>query len=271
MKKIWLLAILAMAAFSCTDELENATPEQSLESESELKATKRCGKFDRIKKSTYHVSNNIWGHKKKGAGKQCIWASSKNRWGADAKHKKGDGTIKAYPSIIIGDHWNEGPSKTPFPLKIKDLGKVTTHWKQTNSGKAYNCAYDIWFDEKRKPGNTNAGYELMIWTNWKALNPIAHKYNSKGAVPVARNVKIGSRKYNVYYKKNSHEGIDVMSFLCTKKTNNYKADLKPIINYCVKKKWLKKNLYLTSVQAGWEIVEGGTFKTSTFKLSNVRK
>lgn len=271
MKKIWLFATLAVVVLSCSEEFENITPETTPDTGSELKATaKRSGKFDRIRKSTYHINNNVWGHNKRGAGKQDLWVTSMNSWGVNAKHKKGDGTIKAYPCILIGDHWNDGPSKSPFPRKIKDLGRVTTHWKQTNSGKSYNCAYDIWFDAKKKPGNTNAGFELMIWTNWKGMNPIAHGYNTRGALARAKKVKIGPHLYNVYYKKNSHQGIDVMSFLCVNKTNNYKADLKPIIDYCVKNKWLKREHYLTSVQAGWEIVEGGKFETTKFRLYNVK-
>jgi hypothetical protein len=120
------------------------------------------------------------------------------------------------------------------------------------------------FCKDSNPGNRAARYELMVWLNWTGTKPIAQSYDASGnAIPFARNVNIGGRTYNVYRRG------DVFSFLVTSKTNGINFNVKPLADYCVARGWMSSSVYLISIQAGWEIIKGGTYSTSSFGVSGL--
>ncbi len=213
-----------------------------------------------ISAGQYFMMNDVWGS---GAGSQCIYFNSINDWGANASHPA-TGGIKAYPAVVYGCHWGGCSSGTALPKKISSLGAVHTWWTQSSSGTAYDAAYDIWFDPSANPGNRAATYELMIWLQWQNTKPIAQTYDASGnAVPFASNISLSGRTWNVYRRGN------VFSFLPTSQTSWLSIDVKPIIDYCVARGWMTNANYMTSVQAGWEIITGGTFKTTSYGVSNI--
>ena len=256
MKKILFFLSCLLFLISCSKESVIKKDSQNT-----LKATTTvCGQYDNISAGQYFLMNNIWGS---GAGSQCIWYTSTNSWGANSSHV-GSG-IKSYPALVRGCHWGNCSSGSGLPKQISALSSsLATSWTQSSSATAYDAAYDIWFDASSNPGGRAATYELMIWTNWANTQPIAASYNSSGvAVPSFSNVSVGGVTFNVYRRGN------VFSFLRTSKSNSINVNLKSVINYCVTKGWLSNSHYLISVQCGWEIITGGTFKTTAYSVSNL--
>jgi hypothetical protein len=102
----------------------------------------------------------------------------------------------------------------------------------------------------------------MLWLNWTdGFNPIAESYDGNGAIPYASNVSLGGNTWMVY-----HRG-DVFTFRLTNRSNSINVDVRPIINYIVSQGWMSNSVYCTSVQAGWEIIQGGTFRTSSYSVT----
>lgn len=199
-----------------------------------------------------------------GGGGYCIWYNNMNSWGANAPNVNGSGIV-GYPAMVRGCHWSGCSSNSGLPKQISALGSLSTNWTQSNSGNSYDAAYDIWFDASSNPGNRAATYELMVWLNWSNTQPIATNYDASGnAVPYASNVNLGGVTFNVYHRGN------VMSFLRTSKSNSISFTLKPLADYCVSQGWISSSsVYLISIEAGWEIIKGGNYSTSSYGISGL--
>ena len=199
-----------------------------------------------------------------GGGGYCIWYNNMNSWGANAPNVNST-SIVGYPAMVRGCHWSACSSNSGLPKQISALGSLSTNWTQTGTGTAYDAAYDIWFDAASVPGNRAATYELMVWLNWTNTQPIATNYDASGnAVPFASNVSVGGATFNVYHRGN------VMSFLLTSKSNSINFSIKPLADYCVSKGWISSSsVYLISIEAGWEIIKGGNYTTSSYGISGL--
>ncbi|MFD1470794.1 lipoprotein [Hymenobacter caeli] len=262
MKKIIIAALAAAALAGCSKE-NATTPAAPVAAAAPPQNATECSGGS-LSEGQYFMMNDVWGASKAGAGSQCIYFNSINDWGVNASHTNTSTGIKAYPAVVFGCHYGGCSSGTGLPKKISALGNVHTWFTQSSSGTAYDAAYDIWFDPSANPGNRAATYELMIWLTWQNTNPIAAAYDASGnAVPYAANVSLSGKTWNIYRRNN------VFSFLPTTKTNWVSLDAKPIIDYCVARGWMSNANYMTSVQAGWEIISGGTFKTTSYGVSGI--
>jgi len=215
---------------------------------------------DTVKASSYEnffMMSNVWGS---GAGTQSVWYNRVNSWGCNAKHTSGT-NIKAYPALVLGCHWNACGTNTGLPKRLNEISTLKSSWTQSPSGSAWDAAYDVWFHPTSNPGNAPAQYELMIWLNWTdGFNPIAESYNANGAIPYASNVSVGGKTFNVYRRG------DVFTFRLTTRSNSISVDILDMANYCVARGWMSNSVYCTSVQAGWEIIQGGTYSTSSYSV-----
>ncbi|MBN2485729.1 MAG: hypothetical protein JXB34_07120 [Bacteroidales bacterium] len=233
--------------FSCskTDDIEPNVAKQV--DGVKLKATCQTAS---IHYGEYWLNNNMWGSSNPGAGSQCVWLDNQNSWGANCTHTGSNSSgIKGYPSMVFG---TQGAVVTTnkLPKKISNLGNVHTWWAWSASGRAWNAAYDIWF-------NTNT-YELMIWMQWQNSWPMG---NSLGKV--YSNVTLSGYQWDVYKKGN------IYSFLLVKQQGWISFDVKPIINFCVSKGWIPASASMSRIEAGWEVIDGGTFKTTSFGISQI--
>lgn len=248
--KVILLCLAAsVIASSCKDNVVTPASAPVVE-----KAT--CGSSTSYSGS-YFYQANAWG-----GGGYCIWFNNVNSWGANANVNSSG--IVGYPSIVRGCHWGGCSSNSGLPKKLSAIGSVTTSWTQSSSGNAWDAAYDIWFDASSNPGNRASTYELMVWLQWTGTKPIAQNYDASGnAIPFAKNVSVGGRTFNVYRRGN------VFSFLLTSQSKSISFSLKPIADYCVARGWMSSSVYLISIEAGWEIIKGGTYSTSAYSVSGL--
>lgn len=278
---LFLLGILLM--FSCaedeiaTDDLRvtDELPTNDVFTGDQNRRNWQCGQFDRIRRNNFQINNNFWNMGVPGAQpQQCVWMNDRNHWGVDVYHNYGNGDIKSYPSIVVGKHYGDGPSDSRgLPARISNIKGLTVKWRQRwEKLEAGNTSLDIWFDRNgNQPGRNEI--EIMVWINYKNQQPIAERYDQQGrAIPLRRDVKIGGLSYDLYYGTIFNGQQKVYSFLKKTKSNYLGVDLKGFINY-VKggnipgdKRFLTNSHYLTSVQAGWEIIEGGKCQTDLFQL-----
>ncbi|MGQ7946036.1 hypothetical protein [Flavobacterium sp. WC2509] len=267
MKHLFLTFILFLSTsffLSCSEEkdqsiqaTEVAKPNEAVEAITTTDPTKSrtTQKIANCQSASIHfqeywLNNNQWGSSNAGSGTQCVWLDSQNSWGAYATHTGSNSSgIKGYPSMVFGTQGSV-VTTTKLPKKISDLGNVHTWWTWTASGRAWNATYDIWFN--------NSDYELMVWMQWQNSWPMG---NSLGVVYA--NVTLSGYQWNVYKKGN------IFSFLLVNQQGWISMDVKPIINFCVSKGWIPSTASMSRIEAGWEIIDGGTFETSSFGISQI--
>ena len=258
------MALAAAAVLAgCAKKTDDAQPLTAATHTADASISSQYGV---LRYSPYFLQNNIWNAGTAGAGAQTCFINSLNDWGVDAAHSTGSGQIKSYPSIVYGQHYGTDSGAGRLPKKIQDLGLATTSWNQTSSGTRFDAAYDVWFDPSTDVSGRAAKDELMIWVDWAGTNPLASGYDANGAIAYAKSVLLGGRHWNIYHKDIGN-GSDVISFLpAGGGQNSITVDMKPLISYCVNRGWLQSAEYMTSIQAGWEITAGGTFRTSRFTI-----
>jgi hypothetical protein len=243
---------IAMVYSACSKGKLNE--DQSSSNQNSLKAT--CGTSD-ISSGSYIYLVNAWG-----GGGYCTWFTNINSWGANATVNST--SIVGYPSMVRGCHWSACSSSSGLPKLLSNLGTASSNWTQSSTGSAWDAAYDIWFDAASNPGNRASTYELMVWLNWTGTQPIATSYDASGnAIPFASNVSVGGRTFNVFRRGN------VFSFLLATKSNSISFTLKPLADYCVARGWMPSSVYLISIEAGWEIIKGGTYATTAYGISGL--
>lgn len=74
-----------------------------------------------------------------------------------------NGAPATYPSSYKGCHWGACTTDSGLPLRVDELGSVTTDWSttQVDSG-AYNVSMDIWFNSAPVTDDQPDGTEVMI-------------------------------------------------------------------------------------------------------------
>ena len=286
MKNFLFLMVSVSLLFSCAEEEITADDvtaiaaipiEESALTSDGNRGNWVCEQYDRIRRSSFHISNNFWNKGVPGAlSQQCVWMNDRNHWGVDVYHNYGTGEIKSYPSIVIGQHYGDGPTYSKgMPAKVSSLTGPTIKWNQRwDKLQAGNSSLDIWFDRDPNQSGRNE-IEIMVWINYKNQQPLAEEYRNGSAVPLRSDVNIGGQTYDLYYGTLFNGQQKVYSFL-KKNTSNYlNVNLKGFINYVKggnvpsSKRFLTNSHYLTSVQAGWEIIEGGKCQTDLFEISRV--
>lgn len=224
------------------------------------------GKFETLAANPYYMMNNIWNAKSPGTGWQTSYFKNINNWGVTANHATGAGKIKSYPAVVLGTHFNTNSGTKLLPKRIDKLKTVRSWWSQKSVAPQYDAAYDVWFDPVANLGHRAARDELMIWLNWNDTKPLAGRgYNLLGAAIADDRQRIGNITWDIYHGSN---GINkVTSFVPMTKMDKIDVNMRPFIDYCIRKGWLERSEYMTSIQAGWEITSGGTFKTTAYGVS----
>lgn len=197
----------------------------------------------------YIVQNNLWNDKVPGS--QCInvtdsgFAITKQTGSAPT-----NGGPASYPSIYIGCHHAENPSKcspgTNLPMQIKSIEKAETSITLKYVGGAtYDASYDIWLDPQPKITGVDK-QEIMIWLNKQgSIQPVGSAVG---------NATIAGRNWQVWSGSN---GADVISYVAPSAIPNMTFDALDFVADVVKRGKITNDFYLTSIQAGFEPWQGG--------------
>ncbi len=229
--------------------------------------------------ASYKLNNNIWGAGTNGAGNQCVWYNSSNgQWGVNSSHTSGSAqNIKGYPSLVRGWIWFNSngsiwasPSDNSYPTRVRDIKSFHSNWSVVvpNNGEKYNTAYDIWLDGNNNP-NYKAQYEIMVWINYKGPAYNGNDFKPVGT-KIASNISRAGHRWDVYEGWNGSN--NVFTFRRTSNTNSVNnINLLSLINYAKDQGFIKSSDYVLGLQAGFEIVSGGAFKTTNYTSTLVKK
>jgi hypothetical protein len=210
----------------------------------------------------YTVNNNEWGS----GAPECITTNgnAEFRMVNSSIANGGDGAPGGYPHIYKGCDYGVCTSGSGLPIRVSNIhsGTVTTSWRTTQpgGGDIYNAAYDVWFNRTSTTSGQPNGTELMVWLRRQGPK---HPYGRQ----VASNVLIGGHRYDVWYG-NAH-GFNTVTYLMTHGERSTKGlDLRHLEADAVGRGYLRKWWWLISVEAGFEVWNGGTgLATNSFSVN----
>ncbi len=213
----------------------------------------------------YTIQNNEWGS----SARACVTTSGGASFTVTSSAitiatNATAGAPGGYPSIYKGCHWGACTAGSGLPVQVPGIlpGTVTTSWSTSQPGGSsiYSATYDIWFNTEPASRGKPDGTELMIWLNRHGpVHPTGHL--------AAAGVRVGSRGYDVWVGRRS--GWRAISYLMTSPaTSVSNLDLQPFAADAVSRGYLRDSWYLTGVEAGFEIWQGGTgLATGSFSVT----
>jgi hypothetical protein len=218
------------------------------------------------------LRNNFWNQGASGAGTQTLWGNSERCWGVDSSHSDNapKGTVKSYPSIQRG--WGIGAAGFPnsqhgLAIQVSQLTKAKIRWRMQapTSGRTW-ALWDVYFHEGANPGADKAPVNLMIqqrivdsdrWmqqdsASWPKVTITGVTFREKRETNTVSSTRTRIQLY-VDQENGNVLGRDDMTL-----------DLKAVVDHYVQANLIRASDYLTSIQAGYEIVSGGAYQTSEF-------
>jgi Glycosyl hydrolase family 12 len=278
MKNYLLLALILALAACSNDQIvtesstSNGDPSYNSTADPGAKAgtvTGQYGTYDDPDYQWAYMSNNIWNWNNSGSDhSQYLWYTNINSWGVKAYTTFGSNPayseVKSYGSIVYGSHYGRKSKNTNgFPIQVKNLkSNLDAVWScytvNTDNNSVWNASYDIWLDPSNNNNSTNK-YEIMIWNIYKNQYPVGNKIKDK--------VWVNNANYEVWQGNN---GInEVLTFRLIGGSGYFAAPLKSFITTAVNWNWMSNNVYLTSIQAGFEICTAGKGKADNQKANFV--
>jgi hypothetical protein len=208
----------------------------------------------------YTVQNNEWGS----GAVECLAPGGPGGFTVtrSAIANSTGGAPGGYPSIYRGCHWGACTPHSGLPVPVSRLlspGTVTTTWAtaQPRTG-AYDVAYDIWFNRAPSTSGQPDGAELMIWLNHNGpVQPFGSQVSTAA---------IGGRPYDVWFGKQAWNTITYS--MVTGTTSVRDLDIGQFAADALRRGYLQKSWYLTDVEAGFELWQGGAgLATDSFAVN----
>jgi hypothetical protein len=219
--------------------------------------------------SKYWINNNVWGRPANDStSRQCSWFScfmgETLSWGTSWTWNGGY-SVKSYPSVVLGWHWGVMVANTGLPVQLTEHRTINTGWdfmvNQTDAGPfSLDVAYDLWIHTISNPDSSSTGAnqpsdEVMIWL---------YNLNTRPAGSlVAQAISLGGTTWDLW--EGPTQDWTIHSFVRTANTNSSTLNIGDFLNYLVTERALDETKYLTSVQAGIEVLKGsGEVNTSSY-------
>jgi hypothetical protein len=188
--------------------------------------------------------------------------------------------------------WGIHDDPTPnsgLPLRVSEIrsGKIRWKMKASNSGRMWGL-WDIYFHEsanapgKDAQGNqAEASVNLMIqqyivedqdrWMikdseGWKRVTIGPYTYRHRPTNPSGSEQERGDVANPSWSRNQIKLYVDDLNGNTLGK-QDMTIDLKEMIDWAIQEGSLKQTDYLVGIQAGWEIVAGGTYVTEDFWTS----
>lgn len=226
------------------------------------RAVTNCDDYGKIYFDKYFLFNNVWNANLRMPGSwQCIWNDSNTAWGTNFNYPENvnNGSIKTWQSIVMGWQWGLWSNNSGLPIQLSANQNVYVDWTYAvqNPVGRFNVAFDLWIHNTNNPqGNTNPTTEVMIWpyTSQSGFNP-AGSYQT--------NVNIGGHTWEVWRETN--HTWQIVSYKRTSNlTGQFNVNLKNFTDDMRNRGWQDANHYLTSIQAGVEVVWGSATVPSSY-------
>lgn len=214
---------------------------------------------------SYNVQTNPWG-----GGNQIIRAGDGNAFEVVqmiAPDGGNDWDVAAYPSVYKGtDQGGFSTQNSGMPIAISDITSVRTGLSTNTRSITFqgNTTYDVYFTHSAEFSGGPPDNFLMVWFDAEGFNPINSDegYNCSSQAPsfVAAcsdedRIQIQGKVFYRFFGSNGH--ADVVSYVPTQAMDSWEFDLKYFIDDSVARGYLEPDMYLVSIQAGFEMAEGG--------------
>jgi len=267
MKSVALVSAFGIAMFTAACSIDDMKEEPAIASPAQpmTESGTQCGVSTPIDNNDwYRVMANFYNA---GSGPGCIrWDQSKNwNWFTDTTAPASASTSGApagYPAVYQGCHYGTC-SSGGYPHNVGAITQAVSNWQIDGLGSSgiWDVSYDIWFNKSNNPSQGYPdGLELMIWQAYQG-----------GVQPAGRKVYSGIRWNGRTYDKwvGSVKGTNVVSYVRTEgEVSQVHFDLMPFLRDCEQWDGLQTSWYLQSVQAGFEIWQGGQgLTTSQFDVT----
>jgi len=212
---------------------------------------------------TYIVQNDEWNS----SATECVTPGSGAGFTVTSSQiaNSTDGDPGGYPSIYMGCHYGNctagGLGSHPLPLSDIKPGLVTSSWYTTQppGDSAYDVAYDIWINKTPATSGAPDGTEVMVWLN--------HSDAIQPAGSMVGTTSISGHHYDVWYGAGTGAADIVTYEMTTGRTSVANLDIGAVISNARKLGYTDPSWYLISVEAGFEIWQGGVgLATTSFSV-----
>jgi hypothetical protein len=281
--KIGILLSIAIASASlvmnsCSKKIDD-TKQAEDKTANHLKAAwSSCTNWEYWTTGQYLFRNNIWGSGNPGASWQCVWANSSSNWGASCGHTNNSGSVKGYPQMCVG--WLSGngfinSNRGNMGKKPSDYGTLKVYWNFTApeySPARYFSLIDLYYHWSSNPSGSNLpSTNIQLMTHWN--DPSGWFDNSGTSNMTYKGQKtIDGITYKAWYKYPHPDGAAsaLVQVRPTSKTKNATHNIKAIVSWLVSLGCMNSGEYQTSIQAGWELIDGANgagFQTNGYSVT----
>ncbi len=214
-----------------------------------------CEKFGvtSVRGGEYAIHNGVWG----ASTPQCttVWETpSECGFSVEAAHDQSGPAPSAYPMIRKGWHWGDWTKNSGLPKQVNALASARTVWtyRVPTSGR-YNVSYDLWLNPNSNPPTPTGGVELMIWTTRHSAWPAGTRQGT---------ISLEGQTWEVY--KGPMSDWTYIAYVSTSNLGSVNFDLKEFLVHAKSNGWVGGDWSLLSVEAGFEIWQGGRFDVDSF-------
>jgi len=209
-----------------------------------------CDRYGQRTLNGYFANNNVWSAQ---AGSQCIAMSGTVFTVTSANHNLNPNSPPyapaSYPSIVKGCHY--GNCTDTFPRQVSTISHIPSTFSISPAAGTWDAAYDIWLDPTARRDGANTGLEIMIWLNFGGTpQPIGSRTGT---------VTLAGATWEVWLSNGNENGSSrTISYRRTPTaTSITNFDALAFVNDAVARGVAQRSWYITSVQAGFEIWNGG--------------
>jgi hypothetical protein len=219
----------------------------------------------------YTARNNVWGGDRPGFVQgESMWVASERCWGATAAHQEANGLVKSFPNLLRGWATWDGyiRQNTGLPVKLSEMTKALIYWKMSapnTPGGRYQGLWDIYLHTIPNPGATQLSHtNLQIFQQIYDPSGYAQGEAARGAAKTYGGINFKMNIINGPTMSSTNKVITLFMAPFTGNTMGVaeaRIDLMAVLNGLKADGTLDPNLYLTSIQPGWEIIGAGEFVT----------
>jgi len=204
-----------------------------------------CAQFGNIwmNGNLYYAQNNVWGS----TLTQCISINNTVLTVTSANFNNStSGSPASYPSFVYGCAYGNCTASSGLPKVVSAISSAPSSFSVSSAAGAWDLAYDIWLDPTARTNGQDTGEEIMIWLDSSGAQPAGSQVGS---------VSIDGQTWEVWFSRMSQWNYVAYRAHGLRSVN---IDIKHFINDSVQRGYAQSTWYLTSVQAGFEIWQGGT-------------
>ena len=219
-----------------------------------------------IDNTGYRVKTNAWAASD---NEQCLDIGGSTVFTVTKQTAYSSSSVKTYPAVYRGYNYGSESAGHGMPRQVSGINSILTgfHTNSSSISGQFNSTYDVYFSNSANGVTGAPNTYLMVWLDHQGkFNPISNSYSSCGGNTSSisgidsctsfKNVVIeGAGTFDVFVGSNG--GAAVISFLRTVTTDNLDFDLMNFVNFSVGNSLLSNSSYLYSIQAGFEIMNGG--------------